>query len=219
MLGRQRPQAQELRRRAGIDREQVFVLATPLDDYAIFVWDTSDIHRAIEVLATDGGESSCWFEHHLQDAHGLDVVGASTFRVPELLGEWKSPTWQFDAFEGSGLCFPIAEGNLQAGHDFVSAVMVGGSHHADFVATRAAFGIVRQMFFHLQTPNGVLAIMYGEGRNGWFEDAFAGTVTGNQPFFEWWRDQVTSIAAVPQFTRTTPPTVDQVFHMSTTVPA
>lgn len=218
MLGDRRSEAEALRKTAGLDREQVFLHSTPMGDFAIVVWDTSDFKKVIDVFGTDGGEFAQWFRGCIKEIHGFDIADKANAPDVKLIGDWKASDWSFDSFEGAAVCFPIAEGKWSAAEAFTNDIM-SGAHSAEYASTRGDLGIKRQAFYGMHTPQGDIAIMYGEGKDGWFPKAFQTNATSQDPFFAWFREGVMTFAGVPLFEGAQTPKVEQLFHMTVNVPA
>lgn len=217
LRGDYRSDAEALRRTAGIDREQAYFMSTPMGEVAIVVWDVDDVARANECFATDDSKHAIWFRKQLEDIHGFDMSDPTGTPESELVAEWTDSAWSFGDGETNAVCYPLKPGAADKARAFGRELV--GSRKDDFARTRRELGITRQLFFVMPTPNGDFAIMYGEGKPGWLERGFKATATSNDPFLTWFREQVSSFAAVPMFQNATPPTVEHVLEITVRVPA
>lgn len=217
--GDRNAEAVAIRKEAGLDREQVFVQTTPMGEFAIVVWDTADATKVFEVFGSTQSEYATWFRGCLKEIHGFDIADPTSAPSWTVLGDWHSSDWKFDKFEGGAVCFPITEGKTALAETFVSAIMAGGSHHDEYVSTREDLGLYRQMFVVLNTPKGAIQIMYGEGNEGWFTNAFKTTATSDDSFYTWFRNAITEYSAVPIFAEPNQVPVEQILHLTVNVPA
>jgi hypothetical protein len=219
ILGDRRSDAEALRKRAGLDREQVYIQTTPMGEFAIIVWDCDDFNAVLKAWASDTSEHAQWFRGCLQEIHGFDIADTANAPTCELVAEWKANDWTFDSYEGTALCFPIAAGQTNAARAFAKDMMQG-AHKDDFVASRTGHGIKRQCIYVQSTPNGDVAVMFGEGNDGWFKRLFADNQKSTEPFYVWFRENMQTIAGVPMLAaEAKTPVVEQVFHMTLGVPA
>jgi hypothetical protein len=217
MSGDRRSEAEAIRREAGLDREQVFVHHTPMGEFAIVVWDTADFQKVLKTLSEATGEFARWFQSQLLEVHGFDVTDLANVPEVTLAGEWKSDDWTWDAGEGVAVCFPMQDGTWDVGMSFIEE-MIEGEHRSDFIASRNDVGMTRQSFWGMHTPNGDVAVMYGEGKPGWFEEIFPLNATSGDPFYSWFREGIMEFSAAPIFAGGSAPQVDQVFDMVVNTP-
>ena len=85
--GDRQAQFQASRRRAGIERESVWVQSTPGGDVAVVLIEAPDIQTAMGSLATSEDPFDRWFREHIKDVHGMDL--AEGFPPPEQLIDFR----------------------------------------------------------------------------------------------------------------------------------
>ncbi|MBC7645094.1 MAG: hypothetical protein H7123_08205, partial [Thermoleophilia bacterium] len=209
----QRPEVIDSHRRAGLVREQVFVQYAPMGELAIFVWDTDDAARVFRSFATDASDHGAWYRSELHEICGLDFFSSEEFVSPIICGEWLSKSWSLHGFEGSALCFPLATGKNHLARGWVTGLMPRGRYHQKYWRMCKKFGVTRQLFCAQQTPDGEIAIMYGEGVHDWFPNAYQSIAMSDDSFLKLWRTKLNDIAALIMFgADPTPPRVEQVLH-------
>jgi hypothetical protein len=79
--GDRQAEHQASRRRAGIERESVWIQSTPGGDVAVVLIEAADIPAAMGSLATSEDPFDRWFREHIKDTHGMDL--AEGFTPPE----------------------------------------------------------------------------------------------------------------------------------------
>jgi hypothetical protein len=72
---------QASRKRAGIERESVWIQSTPGGDVAVVLIEAPDIQAAMGSLATSEDPFDRWFRENIKDVHGIDL--AEGFPPPE----------------------------------------------------------------------------------------------------------------------------------------
>ncbi|MBC7644507.1 MAG: hypothetical protein H7123_05220, partial [Thermoleophilia bacterium] len=164
--------AVNIRCQAGLDREQIFVQSMPEKDIAIIVWDTRDAAKVFTTFAFDESDFGSVFRRRLHEIHGIDLNNSSNFPEPTILSEWQSAVWAFDRYEPSAFCFPIAGDKKDSFRRFIATMTPGGRNFDKYTSMCRNFGIERQVFCEQPTPDGEIAVMYGEGRPDWFPNAF-----------------------------------------------
>jgi hypothetical protein len=205
--------AQALRRKAGLEREQIFVQETPMGEFAIVVWDTNDLVKVFETFATDTAPTTQWFREQLLEIHGIDVTQAAS--QPQVVNgfDWADGSWSIDGdFSHYSIMFPVKPGKEDAILDWAHELE---ARKADFVRTREEIGVHRQTFIRHTLPDGTaMAIMYGEGEPRWIDAGWKLNATSNDPFIAWFRESMREVAAVPMFTDAgTPPKVTQLLEL------
>jgi hypothetical protein len=79
--GDRQAEHQASRKRAGIERESVWIQSTPGGDVAVVLIEAPDIQAAMGSLATSQDPFDRWFREHIKDVHGMDL--AEGFPPPE----------------------------------------------------------------------------------------------------------------------------------------
>jgi hypothetical protein len=77
----------ESRRRAGIERESVWIQSTPGGDVAVILIEAPDIEAAMGALATSEDPFDRWFRGNVKDVHGMDL--AAGFPPPEQMLDFR----------------------------------------------------------------------------------------------------------------------------------
>jgi len=207
-------------RKAGLMREQVFVQYAPMGELAIFVWDTDDAANVFRSFAADTTDHGTWYRTQLGNICGLDFHDSEEFVRPLVCGEWFSKSWSMRGFEGSALCFPLAEGKNHSARKFVTSLLPRGNYHQKYWRMCKRFGVTRQLFCAQQTPDGEIAVMYGEGVHDWFPNAYQSIAMSDDSFLKMWRTKLNDMAALVMFgADPTPPKVEQVLHLASAMPA
>ena len=76
------------RKRAGIEREAVWIQSTPGGDVAVVLVEAPDIQAAMGTLATSEDPFDVWFRESVKDVHGMDL--AEGFPPPEQVLDFHS---------------------------------------------------------------------------------------------------------------------------------
>ena len=79
--GDRQAEHQASRRRAGIERESVWIQSTPGGDVAVVLIKAPDVQSAMGSLATSEEPFDRWFRENLKDIHRMDL--AEGFPPPE----------------------------------------------------------------------------------------------------------------------------------------
>jgi hypothetical protein len=79
--GDRQAEYQASRRRAGIERESVWIQTTLDGDVAVVLIEAPDIQAAMGSLATSEDPFDRWFRENVKDVHGMDL--AAGFPPPE----------------------------------------------------------------------------------------------------------------------------------------
>lgn len=218
LTGEKLADAEALRRVAGLEREQVFLQETPMGDFAIIVWDTTDIVKVFDTFATDTSQTSIWFRQQLLEIHGIDVADVNNQPHMTIGFDWHAPTWSFgDAPANYAISFPVAPGKEQ--HIVEWADELATAHKEGFVRTREQIGVTRQTFIRQMLPDGTaVAIMYGEGTPGWINRGWELNGTSTDEFYTWFRESLKAVAAVPLFEGSAP-SVECILDLTVKVPA
>lgn len=73
-------------RQAGVSREQVWIQRTPMGDFAVASYETSDPGKTFQVLSSSKDPWAAKFRDLLSKAHGIDFSKAMPLN--ELVGDW-----------------------------------------------------------------------------------------------------------------------------------
>jgi len=79
--GERRPDYEASRRRAGVERESVWLQRTPEGDFAVVLIEADDVGAAMGTIATSQEPFDVWFREHIAEVHGMDL--AAGFPPPE----------------------------------------------------------------------------------------------------------------------------------------
>jgi hypothetical protein len=162
------------------------------------VWETEDAAAAFRAFGDSTTPHADWFRKTISEIHGFSADDFAD--APEVLlgGSWIDPGYKFGEYENSGAFFPIKPGTEDKMIAFAKE-LTDGKWTADYAARNAEVGLKRQAFFLQTTPQGKLAIMYGEGKSGWLDRGFDLYMNGTDELSKWWRDTLRTSAAVPLF--------------------
>lgn len=218
LKGDYKADAEALRERAGIAREQVWVQTTPMGDVCIIVWDTADYATSFKTFATDTSDHASWFRTQLTDIHGIDFADGANAPAPQIAAEWTDGSWTFGEGESKALAYPLKPGMLDEFRAW--ATELTGARLPDFARTRKEFGLTRQLFYTLSGPTGDYVVMYGDGSSDWMTRGMSATTNSNDAFLTWFRTNVQQFAAVPMFQPdATPPKVEKALDLTLRVPS
>lgn len=81
---------------------------------------------------------------------------------------------------------PVLPGKERADRQF--GAELGGPRKAEYEASRARLGITREQAWQQESPEGTVTIVFMEAED--IERALAGIGSSQDPFDQWWRDQV-----------------------------
>ena len=73
-------------RQAGVTREQVWIQRTPMGDFAVVSYETSDPGKTFQVLATSTDPWAAKFRDFLSKAHGIDIT--KPLPLNEMVADW-----------------------------------------------------------------------------------------------------------------------------------
>jgi hypothetical protein len=75
-----------LMRQAGVSREQIWIQHTPMGDFAVASWETSDPGSTFQVLTNSNDPWAAKFRAFLSSAHGIDFSKA--MHLNEQIADW-----------------------------------------------------------------------------------------------------------------------------------
>jgi hypothetical protein len=87
---------------------------------------------------------------------------------------------------------PVLPGMAERDRQF--AAELAGARNAEYEASRARLGIAREQAWQQETPQGTVTIVYLEAAD--IQRALAGLGTSQDPFDQWWREQVQAIHGI-----------------------
>jgi hypothetical protein len=91
-----------------------------------------------------------------------------------------------------GFVVPIQSGMTERDREF--AAELNGPRKAEFEASRARLGITREQVWLQETPQITFAVVYLEAEN--IERALMGLATSQEPFDQWWHEQIKAIHGI-----------------------
>jgi hypothetical protein len=91
-----------------------------------------------------------------------------------------------------GFAVPVLPGMTE--RDRQLSAELSGPRKAEFEASRARLGITREQVWLQETPQGTLAIVCLEAED--IESALAGLGSSQDPFDQWWREQIQAIHGI-----------------------
>lgn len=151
----------ESRRRMGATLERVFLMPTPMGDFAIaYVEATKDFPEGMTLIATSDLPADRKFRELLQEIHGIDVTQPPPGPPPEVISDWVDPDVS-ERKPGMAFVAPLRPGATEAARAFAKEAFVNrGAEHA---ASRRALGVTHETIMLNSTPMGDMVCVYLEG--------------------------------------------------------
>lgn len=108
-----------------------------------------------------------------------------------------------------GFVVPVLPGKEQADLDWVEEM--NGPRKEEYEAAWKEFGVTRHAIWHQQTPDGTVAVVFVEADD--VPAAMQGIATSDDPFSQWFRDQVKDVHGI-DLTSGPPPQSEQIHDHS-----
>ena len=176
------------RKRAGITMERVYLMRTPMGNFAVAYIEAAGDFPTTLANFTKGDPFDKGFLDRVRDIHGFDINAAPPGPPSAVVGDWSDP----DVKERrAGLAFmaPLKPGQVEAGGAFAKAAFE--TRRAELTAARRAVGLTREVVCLNYTPMGEVICVYIEGR-----DPVAGNrgfANSRSPYDKWFKAECRKI--------------------------
>lgn len=179
----------ESRRRNGITMERVYLMPTPMGEFAIAYLEAErDFGSMMQSLATSDLAIDREFQAKLTEVHGMDASGPAAAPPPEVLGDWEDPEVH-ERRRGLAFVAPLMPGRTDAARAFTREAWV--TRREAMTASRRELGENRETVVLNTTPMGDVVCVYLEGTDP--VEANRRFAESQSEFDTWFKQQLSTI--------------------------
>lgn len=120
------------------------------------------------------------------------TAGFAAARVERDSGQAASPRGEETTMTSYAFVIPILPGMEERDRQF--GVEVSGPRRVEHAASRARLGITREEAWQQETAEGTVTIVYLEAED--VKQALTGIGTSQDPYDQWWREQIVAIHGI-----------------------
>ncbi|HZS13490.1 MAG TPA: hypothetical protein VFC09_02725 [Candidatus Dormibacteraeota bacterium] len=181
---------EESRRQKGITLERVYLMPTPMGEFAIpYLESEQDFATTFNLIATSDLPIDRDFRAAVLEVHGVDVTQPPPGPPPEVVGHWRDPdVTSTDRRKGLTFISPLQPGKTDVGRAFAQQAFT--DRVAEHTASRRALGITQETVTLNSGPDGDVVCVYLEGHDP--ADGNNRFSASNAPYDLWFKEQLRS---------------------------
>jgi len=190
------------RREAGITRERVYHMPTPMGDFVVIYSESdNDFTTTNRKLLGQDTEFMRTFRQKNKEATGFDFSADSPPPEPELVAEWRDPEVR-ERKKGLAFIAPLAPGKTEAARAFARQAFV--DRKQELTESRRKLRQSVELIYLLATPMGDFVCVYLEGEDP--VEGNRGFAASQSAYDKWFKDECLKVfAAGIDFNQSLPP--------------
>jgi hypothetical protein len=179
------------RREAGITRERVYHMPTPMGDFVVMYGESdNDFATTNKKLLGQDTEFMRTFRQKNKEASGFDFSADAPPPEPELVAEWRDPEVG-ERKKGLAFIAPLAPGKTEAARAFARQAFVDRKN--ELTESRRKLRQSVELIYLLPTPMGDFVCVYLEGEDpGQGNRGFAASQSA---YDKWFKDECLKVFA------------------------